>query len=207
MNLTWAYLNIFYLSFIILNIFICSWNTSTSNASSSSPQPGNAVKRFWCLTQKAGRQSNQTSRHPGVALKFILGPAVLTVSARLFSRVAYCDADVNNFPLETATKKPAPEFKWHILWEFVKPQLFSLIGAVVVCLNPLTLISILRINKSHLFCLFSLLSQQLYWTLKSPWCLGIWWMSWRNTWENIPEIISKRSAVLHLNYLHCMVSR
>uniref|UniRef100_H3CSU7 Mitochondrial potassium channel ATP-binding subunit n=1 Tax=Tetraodon nigroviridis TaxID=99883 RepID=H3CSU7_TETNG len=94
---------------------------------------GNAVKRFWCLAQKAGRQPNQTSRHPGAALKFILGPSVLTVSARLFSRVAYCEADVNNnVSLEAATRKPAPEFKWHILWEFVKPQLFSLIGAVVL---------------------------------------------------------------------------
>lgn len=65
----------------------------------------------------------------------------------------------------------------------------------------------IKINKPHLFCLFSLLSQQLSWILKSPWCLGIWWMSWHNTWENIPEIISKRSAVLHWNYLHCMVSR
>lgn len=74
-----------------------------------------------------------------MALKFILGPALLTVSARLFSHVAYCEADVNNnFSLEAAAKKPAPEFKWHILWEFVKPQLFSLIGAVVVRLNPLT---------------------------------------------------------------------
>ncbi|CAF98447.1 unnamed protein product, partial [Tetraodon nigroviridis] len=63
----------------------------------------------------------------------ILGPSVLTVSARLFSRVAYCEADVNNnVSLEAATRKPAPEFKWHILWEFVKPQLFSLIGAVVL---------------------------------------------------------------------------
>lgn len=145
-NVTWAHLNVFYLSFIIL-ISICRWNTSTSNSSSSSAQPGHAAKRVWCLAQKAGRQSTQTSRHSGVALKLILGPAVLTVSARLFSRVAYCEADVNNnLPLEAAAKKPAPEFKWHILWEFVKPQLFSLIGAVVVRMNPLTLISIL-INK------------------------------------------------------------
>lgn len=73
-----------------------------------------------------------------MALKFILGPAVLTVSARLFSRVAYCEADVNNIiPLEAAAKKPPPEFKWHILWEFVKPQLFALVGAVVVRFNPL----------------------------------------------------------------------
>ncbi|TWW73807.1 ATP-binding cassette sub-family B member 8, mitochondrial [Takifugu flavidus] len=107
--------------------------TPTSNASSSSQQPGNAVKRLWCLTRKAALRSPRTSKRPGVALKFILGPAVLTVSARLFSRVAYCEADVNNnIPLEAAAKKPPPEFKWHILWEFVKPQLFALVGAVVL---------------------------------------------------------------------------
>lgn len=78
-----------------------------------------------------------------MALKFILGPAVLTVSARLFSRVAYCEADVNNnIPLEAAAKKPPPEFKWHILWEFVKPQLFALVGAVAVRFNPLPLMLI-----------------------------------------------------------------
>lgn len=137
-SLTWAHLNVLYLSFIILYISICRWNTSISKASSSSLRAGNAVKRFWWLAQKVGRGSNQKSRHPGLALRFILGPAVLTVSAQLFSRVAYCEADVHNFPLDAAAKKPAPEFKWHILWEFVKPQLFSLIGAVVVRLNLLT---------------------------------------------------------------------
>lgn len=101
-----------------------------------------------------------------MALKFILGPAVLTVSARLFSRVAYCEADVNNnIPLEAAAKKPPPEFKWHILWEFVKPQLFALVGAVVVRFNPLSsmlirVLSKIYGNKSPLSCLFSLLLQQ-----------------------------------------------
>lgn len=129
--------------FIILlcDISASSWNTSTSNASSSSQQPANATRGFWCLPQKAARRSTRTSKHLGSTLKFILGPAVLTVSGRLLSRVAYCEADVNNnVPLEAAAKKPAPEFKWHILWEFVKPQLFALVGAVAVRLNPLTLI-------------------------------------------------------------------
>lgn len=126
------------------NIPVSRLYTPTSNASSSSQQPGNAVKRWWCLTRKAALRSPRTSKHPGVALKFILGPAVLTVSARLFSRVAYCEADVNNnIPLEAAAKKP-PEFKWHILWEFIKPQLFALVGAVVVRFNPLPLMLIQR---------------------------------------------------------------
>lgn len=105
-----------------------------SNAHSSSQKPGNAVSRIWSLTQRAVRQSTtRTSKPPGVALKFILGPALLTVSGRLFCHVAYCEADVNNnTPVEAEAKSPVPEFKWHILWEFVKPQLLALIGAVVL---------------------------------------------------------------------------
>ncbi|KAF7663883.1 hypothetical protein LDENG_00198350 [Lucifuga dentata] len=106
----------------------------SSSVSNTCKKPGNAVSRIWSLAQRAICQSTaQTSRRPGVALKFILGPAVLTVSARLFGCVAYCEADVNNnTPVEVVTKDPVPEFKWHILWEFVRPQLLALIGAVVL---------------------------------------------------------------------------
>uniref|UniRef100_A0A673XXX7 Mitochondrial potassium channel ATP-binding subunit n=1 Tax=Salmo trutta TaxID=8032 RepID=A0A673XXX7_SALTR len=70
---------------------------------------------------------------PGGALKLILGPVVLTISARLLGSVAYCQADVNNnVLLELEAKETEPEFDWHILWEFVKPQLFALLGAVVL---------------------------------------------------------------------------
>lgn len=102
-------------------------------------KPGSDASRIWSLAQRAIRQSaSQRSRRPGVALKFILGPAVLTVSARLFGCVAYCEADVNNnAPEEVVTKDTVPEFKWHILWEFVRPQLLALIGAVVVSVNQL----------------------------------------------------------------------
>lgn len=112
------------------------WFTSPgSHAYSSSQQPGRAVSRIWSFTHRAIRQSpTRTSISPG--LKFILGPAVLTVSARLYYHVAHCEADVNNnSPVEAVAKDQVPEFKWHILWEFVKPQLFSLICAVVVSLN------------------------------------------------------------------------
>uniref|UniRef100_A0AAX7VJI9 Mitochondrial potassium channel ATP-binding subunit n=1 Tax=Astatotilapia calliptera TaxID=8154 RepID=A0AAX7VJI9_ASTCA len=111
------------------------WYTSPgSNANSSSQQRGGAVSRIWSLTQRAVRQSTtRTSKPPGVALKFILGPAVLTVSARLFCHVAHCEADVNNnTPVEVVAKNPVPDFKWHVLWEFVKPQLFTLVCAVVL---------------------------------------------------------------------------
>uniref|UniRef100_A0AAX7VSF7 Mitochondrial potassium channel ATP-binding subunit n=1 Tax=Astatotilapia calliptera TaxID=8154 RepID=A0AAX7VSF7_ASTCA len=92
------------------------------------------IKAHQPLTQRAVRQSTtRTSKPPGVALKFILGPAVLTVSARLFCHVAHCEADVNNnTPVEVVAKNPVPDFKWHVLWEFVKPQLFTLVCAVVL---------------------------------------------------------------------------
>lgn len=114
--------------------FSRGYKTPGSKTYSSSQQPGNAITRFLSLTSRAVRQSTtQTSKSPGVSLKFILGPAVLTVSARLFCHVAYCEADENNnVPVEVVAKNPVPDFKWHILWEFVKPQMFALIGAVVL---------------------------------------------------------------------------
>ncbi|XP_032420740.1 mitochondrial potassium channel ATP-binding subunit [Xiphophorus hellerii] len=104
----------------------------TSHSHTSTQPPGNPLHRIWNLTQRAIHHStSRTSKSPG--LKFILGPAVLTVSARLFCRVACCEADVNNnTPEEVILKDSVPDFKWHILWEFVKPQLFALIGAVVL---------------------------------------------------------------------------
>lgn len=68
-----------------------------------------------------------------MGLKFILGPVVLTVSTRLFGSVAYCEADVNNnVTAEVSAEETVPEFDWQVLWEFLKPQLLALIGAVVV---------------------------------------------------------------------------
>ncbi|XP_028282992.1 mitochondrial potassium channel ATP-binding subunit [Parambassis ranga] len=111
------------------------WYSSPgSKAYSSSQPPGSAVSRIWGLTQRAIRKSaTQTSKPQGVALKFILGPAIITVSARLLCHVAHCEADINNnTQVEVVAKTPVPEFKWHILWEFVKPQLFALVCAVVL---------------------------------------------------------------------------
>ncbi|XP_017281532.1 mitochondrial potassium channel ATP-binding subunit [Kryptolebias marmoratus] len=109
------------------------WYTSPgSHAYSSSQQPGSTPSRIWSLTQRAIRQSSIRSTKPP-SLKFILGPAVLTVSARLFFHVAHCEADENNNTfVEVVPKQLGPEFKWHILWEFVKPQWFALVGAVVL---------------------------------------------------------------------------
>ncbi|RVE61733.1 hypothetical protein OJAV_G00176070 [Oryzias javanicus] len=109
------------------------WKLSRWFSSGSSPQQlESAVSRLWRLTQRSVRRSPKGTIQPQ-GLKFILGPAFLTVSTRLFCHVAHCQEDVNNnTPLEVVAKDSAPEFKWHILWEFVKPQLFALICAVVL---------------------------------------------------------------------------
>uniref|UniRef100_A0A3B3CVL9 ABC transmembrane type-1 domain-containing protein n=1 Tax=Oryzias melastigma TaxID=30732 RepID=A0A3B3CVL9_ORYME len=113
-------------------LFILSrWFSSGTHARSSSQQLESAVSRFWRLTQRTVRRSPKGIKPQG--LKFIVGPAFLTVSTRSFCHVAHCQEDVNNnTPLEVVAKDSAPEFKWHILWEFVKPQLFALICAVVL---------------------------------------------------------------------------
>ncbi|XP_034039238.1 mitochondrial potassium channel ATP-binding subunit [Thalassophryne amazonica] len=104
------------------------------NQKGSLQKPSNAISCMWSLAQRVVRQSmSRTSKPPGVALKFILAPAVLTASTRLVCTAAQCQADVNNnTPVEFDVKNTVPEFKWYILWEFVKPQLFALIGAVVL---------------------------------------------------------------------------
>ncbi|KAM9720319.1 mitochondrial potassium channel ATP-binding subunit [Menidia menidia] len=135
------------------------WYTSRGpHGHSSSQQPGKAVSRIWSLAQRVVLQaSTRTSKSSG--LKYILGPAVLTVSARLFCQVAGCQADVNNnTPFEVAAEEPVPEFKWHILWEFVKPQLFALICAVVLAFGaailnieiPLMLGDLVNVVARHL---------------------------------------------------------
>ncbi|KAK6310833.1 hypothetical protein J4Q44_G00188880, partial [Coregonus suidteri] len=90
------------------------------------------VSGVWLKQQSANLPAGRQDRQGG-ALKFILGPVVLTVSAQLLGSVAYCQADVNNnVLLELQAKETEPEFDWHILWEFVKPQLFALLGAVML---------------------------------------------------------------------------
>lgn len=91
---------------------------------------------MWTQAQKALRLA--TRRHlksPRVALTFAVGPAALTLTARLFGNVAHCSADFNNnhqLPVKPPAKEKIPEFSWALLWEFVRPQILALIGAVVV---------------------------------------------------------------------------
>lgn len=90
----------------------------------------NTPARIWRQAQKVLRLSSRKQpRPPNIALKFILGPAALTVTARLLGTVAHCEADVNN---NIPQKEDIPEFSWAILWEFVRPQLLALIGAIIV---------------------------------------------------------------------------
>ncbi|KAK7945501.1 hypothetical protein WMY93_001229 [Mugilogobius chulae] len=97
-------------------------------------QSSNVVRHFKSLAQRTFLYcSPKTPRPSRSALRFILAPALLTVSGRAFCKVAYCEADVNNNTVtQTDTKDSSPEFNWHLLWEFVKPQLVALIGAVVL---------------------------------------------------------------------------
>lgn len=100
-----------------------------------------APVRIWRQAQKVLRlASRRQPRTPNVTLKFILGPAALTVTARLLGTVAHCEADVNNnVPLEVQVKEKIPEFSWAILWEFVRPQLLALIGAVILAFGAAAL--------------------------------------------------------------------
>ncbi|XP_062848783.1 mitochondrial potassium channel ATP-binding subunit isoform X1 [Trichomycterus rosablanca] len=99
------------------------------------------VIRMWSLAQKALRlASKRHVKSPKLALKFVVGPAALTVTARLFGSVAYCNADVNNNILtQLQTKKKDPEFSWALLWEFVRPQLLALIGAIILAFGAAAL--------------------------------------------------------------------
>uniref|UniRef100_A0A671NAT9 ATP-binding cassette, sub-family B (MDR/TAP), member 8 n=1 Tax=Sinocyclocheilus anshuiensis TaxID=1608454 RepID=A0A671NAT9_9TELE len=97
--------------------------------------------RIWRQVQKVLRlASRQQPRPPNITLKFILGPAALTVTARLLGTGAHCEAYVNNnVPLEVQAKEKIPEFSWAVLWEFVQPQHFALIGAIILAFGAAAL--------------------------------------------------------------------
>ncbi|KAG9355830.1 hypothetical protein JZ751_000672 [Albula glossodonta] len=103
---------------------------------SSTSETNNAIVRLWNGAQRAIRLSTRRAlKFPRVTLGFVVGPAALTVTARLFGSVAHCQVDLNNNePIQTEDKpkETQPEFNWAILWEFVRPQLFALLGAMVL---------------------------------------------------------------------------
>lgn len=115
---------------------------SSSQIPSTQLTVGVPVLRIWRQAQKLLRlTSRQQPRPPSIALKFILGPAALTVTARLLGPSAHCEADVNNnkVPLEVQVKEKIPEFSWAVLWEFVRPQLFALMGAILLAFGAAAL--------------------------------------------------------------------
>ncbi|XP_051738507.1 mitochondrial potassium channel ATP-binding subunit [Ctenopharyngodon idella] len=100
-----------------------------------------APVRIWRQAQKVLRlASRRQPRTPNITLKFILGPAALTVTARLLGTVAHCEADINNnIPVEVQVKEKIPEFSWAVLWEFVRPHLLALIGAIILAFGAAAL--------------------------------------------------------------------
>ncbi|KAM8839634.1 mitochondrial potassium channel ATP-binding subunit [Synchiropus picturatus] len=134
------------------------WHVTPQTRGSSSRHQCNAVKRLWAFSQKAVRQSStRTSKPSGVSVGLVLTPGLLTISGKLLCRRAYCEPDLNNNNL-LESKKPLPEFKWHILWEFVKPQLLALLCAVALAFGaaivniqiPLMLGELVNVVARHL---------------------------------------------------------
>ncbi|XP_026781818.3 mitochondrial potassium channel ATP-binding subunit isoform X1 [Pangasianodon hypophthalmus] len=113
------------------------WTSQSSTTTS-------AVIRMWTQAQKALRLvTRHRLKSPRVALTFVVGPAALTLTARLFGTVAYCSADLNNnnllLPAKAQAKEKIPEFSWALLWEFVRPQILALIGAIVLAFGAAAL--------------------------------------------------------------------
>ncbi|XP_048100085.1 mitochondrial potassium channel ATP-binding subunit [Alosa alosa] len=90
------------------------------------------IMRLFGHARKALSFSVARSSKPSrVSLKLLIGPAALSVTARAFINVAYCQEDINN-NVHVQAKEKAPEFHWAVLWEFVRPQFLALIGAVIL---------------------------------------------------------------------------
>ncbi|KAI4875035.1 hypothetical protein NFI96_013000 [Prochilodus magdalenae] len=115
---------------------LLQWTKAPTTHTTSS-----TVIRLWGQAQKVLRlAARRHLKYPKVALTLLMGPAALTVSARLFGGVAYCHADFNNnLPAEVQAKEKVPEFSWAVLWEFVRPQLLALIGAIILAFGAAAL--------------------------------------------------------------------
>uniref|UniRef100_A0A8B9HHM1 Mitochondrial potassium channel ATP-binding subunit n=1 Tax=Astyanax mexicanus TaxID=7994 RepID=A0A8B9HHM1_ASTMX len=131
------------------------WTRAPATHSTSS-----TVIRLWGQAQKVLRlAARRHSKSPKVALTLFVGPAALTVTARLLGSVAYCQADFNNnLPPESHAKEKVPEFSWAVLWEFVRPQILALIGAIILAFGaaalniqiPLMLGDLVNVVAQHL---------------------------------------------------------
>lgn len=92
------------------------------------------MSRVFCCARRVLSLSVARGSKPSKSsLRILVGPVVFAVSARTLIKVAYCQEDINNnIPVEVLAKESAPEFHWAVLWEFVRPQLLALVGAVVL---------------------------------------------------------------------------
>lgn len=118
--------------------YVANW-THISNTVNPVGCPNNSgsVLRIWNQTCKAIRQgARQQSRSPRTrpGLAFVAGPALVTVAVKLYGNVAHCQMDFNNNQPFLLEKKPKqePEFNWTEFWKFLRPQLLSLLAAIVV---------------------------------------------------------------------------
>ncbi|TRY90240.1 hypothetical protein DNTS_005102 [Danionella cerebrum] len=134
------------------------WSSSTMPSTGFSVS---APQRIWRQAQKGVRLlSQKRQRTLNISLKLIVGPAALTVTARALGSVAYCEADANNNKtlLEDGQKERIPEFSWAVLWEFVRPQICALIGAILLAFGaaalniqiPLMLGDLVNIVAQHM---------------------------------------------------------
>ncbi|XP_058248022.1 mitochondrial potassium channel ATP-binding subunit isoform X2 [Hemibagrus wyckioides] len=96
---------------------------------------------MWSQAQKALRLvTRHRLKSPRVALTFVVGPAALTLTAKLFGTVAYCSANFNNnLPVKAQSTEKIPEFSWALLWEFVRPQILALLGAIILAFGAAAL--------------------------------------------------------------------
>lgn len=92
-------------------------------------KPNDATSRLWVRARNSlGHAAGRNARLPGAVLGlFVVAPSALTVTARLLYSPAYCQDGT-----EVQTPEADLEFSWAILWDFIKPQLLALLGAIVV---------------------------------------------------------------------------
>uniref|UniRef100_A0A3B3RP73 Mitochondrial potassium channel ATP-binding subunit n=1 Tax=Paramormyrops kingsleyae TaxID=1676925 RepID=A0A3B3RP73_9TELE len=102
-------------------------------------KPNNATSRMWVQASNSlGRAAGRNARLPGAVLGlFVVAPSALTVTSRLLCSPAYCQDGTAE--AEVQTPEAELEFSWAILWEFIKPQLLALLGAIVLAFGAAVL--------------------------------------------------------------------
>uniref|UniRef100_A0A8C9RJ27 Mitochondrial potassium channel ATP-binding subunit n=1 Tax=Scleropages formosus TaxID=113540 RepID=A0A8C9RJ27_SCLFO len=129
---------LFTFSFFCTVLSCCSGTSLTHLLSTRSTpaKPRDAVVRFWGQAQKVlGQSVGRRPRMPGAALALVVGPAALGATVRLLVGVAHCQGNLRSDVLAEVkgkTQETELDFSWTILWEFVRPHLLTLLGAVAL---------------------------------------------------------------------------